>query len=76
MPCVCDVETSYVQQVVRDHSFNSTHMSCNLRILYKLSVMIQKQFFRVFHLFASGAPEVKHFHKKHTSKNSQIILNW
>jgi len=58
--------------VVRDYSFNSTHMSCNLRILYELSVMIQKQFFRVFHLFSPG---VRHFHQKHTSKNSQIILN-
>ena len=30
--------------------------------------MIQKQFFRVFQLFA---PEVKSFHQKHTWKNSE-----
>jgi len=34
--------------------------------------IIQKQFFRVFQLFV---PEVKHFHRKHTWKNSQIISN-
>ena len=33
--------------------------------------MIQKQFFRVFQLFAQ---EVKHFYHKHTWKNSQIIF--
>jgi len=33
--------------------------------------MIQKQFFRVFQL---SAPEVNHFHQKHTWKNSQIIF--
>jgi len=33
--------------------------------------MIQKQFFRVFQLFA---PKVKHFYEKNTWKNSQIIF--
>jgi len=33
--------------------------------------MIQKQSFRVFHLFA---PEIKYFYQKNTWKNSQIIL--
>jgi len=33
--------------------------------------MIQKQFIRVFHLFA---PEVKNFFEKNTWKNSQIIF--
>ena len=33
--------------------------------------MIEKQFFRVFQLFA---PEVKYFYEKNTWKNSQIIL--
>jgi len=33
--------------------------------------MIQKQFFRVFQLFA---PEVKHFFEKNTWKDSQIIF--
>jgi len=33
--------------------------------------MIQKQFFRVFQLFA---PEVKYFYEKNTWKNSQIIF--
>ena len=44
-------------------------MSCNLRILYGFSVMIQKQFFRVFQLFSQ---EVKYFYQKNTWKNSQI----
>jgi len=36
--------------------------------------MIQKQFFRVFQLFA---PEVKRFHQKNTWKNPQIIfIQW
>jgi len=36
--------------------------------------MIQKQFFRVFQLFA---PEVKHFHQKNMRKNLQIIfIQW
>jgi len=35
--------------------------------------MIQKQFFRIFQLFA---PEVKHFYQKNTWKNSQIIFIW
>jgi len=33
--------------------------------------MIQKQFIRVFQLFA---PEVKHFYQKRIWKNSQIIF--
>jgi len=33
--------------------------------------MIQKQFFRVFHLFT---PEIKYFYQKNTWKNPQIIL--
>jgi len=41
------------------------------RILYGFSVTIQKQFFRVFQLFA---PEVKHLYQKNTWKNSQIIF--
>jgi len=50
--------------MVRDYSFNSTHMSCDLiEFCTEFSVMIQKQFFRVFQLFAL---EVKHFHQKHT----------
>jgi len=36
------------------------------RTLYGFSVMIQKQFFRVFQLFA---PEVKHFYTKQTWNN-------
>ena len=39
------------------------------RILYGFSVMIQKQFFRVFQLFV---PEVKHFYQKNTWKNSSL----
>jgi len=35
--------------------------------------MVQKQFFRVFHLIA---PEVKHFYQKNTLKNSQLIFIW
>jgi len=35
----------------------------NLKILYGFSVMIQKQFFRVFQLVA---PEVKYFYPKQT----------
>jgi len=36
--------------------------------------MIQKQLFRVFHLFA---PEVKYFYQKNTGKNSKIIfISW
>jgi len=36
--------------------------------------MIQKQFFRVFQLFAL---EVKHFYQKNTWMNSQIIfIEW
>jgi len=46
-------------------------MSCNLRILYGFSVMIQKQFFRIFQPFSQ---EIKHFYQKNTWKNSQIIL--
>jgi len=33
--------------------------------------MIQKQFFRVFQFFA---PKIKHFHRKHSWKNSRIIF--
>jgi len=33
-------------------SFDSTHTSCNLRILYGFSVMIQKQFFAYFSPFS------------------------
>jgi len=33
--------------------------------------MIEKQFFRVFQLFAQ---EVKHFYQKNTGKNSQIVF--
>ena len=36
--------------------------------------MIQKQFFRVFQIFA---PEVKHFYQKNTWKDSQIMfISW
>ena len=41
------------------------------RISYGFSLMIQKQFFRVFQLFAS---EVKHFYEINTWKNSLIIF--
>jgi len=65
----------------RSHAFRPTkpltlpthvlHMCCNLidRILYGFSVMIQKQFFCVFQLFASL---FKHLYQKNTWKNSQI----
>jgi len=36
-------------------------MSCNLRILHGFTVMIQKQFFRVFQLFSQ---EVNYFYQK------------
>jgi len=48
-----------------------THVLQPHRYLYGISVMIKKQFFRVFQLFA---PEVKHFYEKNTWKNSQIIF--
>jgi len=49
-------------------------MSCNLRILYGFSVMIQKQFFRVLQPFSQ---EIKYFYQKNTWKNSQIIfIQW
>jgi len=50
-----------------------THVLQLHRILYGFSAMIQKQFFRLFHLFA---PEVKYFYEKNTRKNSQIIFIW
>ena len=40
-----------------------THVLQPHRILYGFSVMIQKQFFRVFQLFVR---EVKHFYQKNT----------
>jgi len=48
-----------------------THVLQPHRIFYEFSVMIQKQFFRVFQLFAQA---VKHFYVKNTRKNSQIIF--
>jgi len=42
-------------------------MSCNLRILYGFSVMIQKQFFREFQTFSQ---EIKYFYPTNTWKNS------
>ena len=49
-------------------------MPCNLRILYGFSVMIQKQFFRVFQLFSQ---EVKYFYQKKHLKGSQVIfIQW
>ena len=45
-------------------------MSCSLRILYGISVLIQKQFILVFQLFD---PEFKNFCEKDTWKNSQFI---
>jgi len=48
------------------------HHTCPATIiLYGFSVMIQKQFFRVFQLFV---PEVKHFYRENTWKDSQIIF--
>jgi len=49
-----------------------THVLQPRRILYGFSVMIQKQFFRVFQLFAQ---EVKYFYQKNTWKNPQIVFN-
>jgi len=40
-----------------------THVLQPDRIWYGFSVMIQKQFFRVFQIFA---PEVKYFYQKNT----------
>jgi len=40
-----------------------THVLQPHRILYGFTVVIQKQFIRVFHLFA---PEVKNFFEKNT----------
>jgi len=48
-----------------------THVFQPYKILCGFSAMIQKQFFRVFQLFA---PEVKHFYQKNTWKNSRIIF--
>jgi len=48
-----------------------THVLQPRTILYGFSVMIQKQFFRVFQLFDS---EVKHFYQNNTWKNWQIIF--
>jgi len=48
-----------------------THVLQPRRIWYGFSVMIQKQFFRVFQIFA---PEVKHFYQKNAWKNSQITF--
>ena len=61
LPCVYDFEASYMSD-----SWLQPHI-----ILYGFSVMIPKQLFCVFQLFA---PEVKHFYHKHTWKNSQIIF--
>ena len=41
------------------------------RLLYGFSIMIQKHFFRVFHLFVQ---EAKHFYQKNIWKNSQITF--
>jgi len=49
-----------------------THVLQPQRILYGFSVMIQKQLFREFQLFAR---EVKYFYQKNTWKNSQIVFN-
>jgi len=48
LPCVYDFETSRVSGDLQPHS-----------ILYRFSVMVQKQFFRLLQLFS---PEVKHLY--------------
>ena len=70
LPCVYDIETSHVSGSWLQFELYP-HVLQPHRILYGFSVMIQKQFFRIFQLFA---PEVKHFHRIHTWKNSQIIF--